>query len=122
MVQMNLGIVLQRLGEREGGTARLEEAVAAYRLALEERTRERVPLHWATTQYNLANALQTLGEREGWFGAAGGGGGGLRRLSDGRRVCLAGRVVSRCAAGTATTHRRRLRAAASKHRFARHAV
>ena len=53
-----------RLGERESGTARLEEAVAAYRAALEERTRERVPLDWATTQINLGNALWTLGERE----------------------------------------------------------
>src|SRR5208282_4404810 len=32
--------------------------------ALEERTRERVPLDWAATQMNLGNALQTLGERE----------------------------------------------------------
>ena len=45
------------LGERESGTARLEEAVAAYRAALEERTRERVPLRWAATQNNLGNAL-----------------------------------------------------------------
>ena len=52
------------LGERESGTARLEEAVAAYRAALEERTRERVPLDWATTQNNLGTALRTLGERE----------------------------------------------------------
>ena len=52
------------LGERESGTARLEEAVAAYRAALEERTRERVPLHWAMTQSDLGNALLTLGERE----------------------------------------------------------
>ena len=51
--------------EREGGTARLEEAVAAYRAALEERTRERVPLDWAGTQTNLGNALRRLGEREG---------------------------------------------------------
>ncbi len=43
------------LGERESGTARLEEAVAAYRAALEERTRERVPLDWAATQNNLGN-------------------------------------------------------------------
>jgi hypothetical protein len=34
----NLGIVLWRLGERESGTARLEEAVAAFRAALEEYT------------------------------------------------------------------------------------
>jgi tetratricopeptide (TPR) repeat protein len=52
------------LGERESGTARLEEAVAAYRLALEEGTRERVPLEWAQTQTNLGNALLMLGERE----------------------------------------------------------
>jgi Tetratricopeptide repeat len=38
--------------------------VTAYRAALEERTRERVPLQWATTQNNLGNALSTLGERE----------------------------------------------------------
>jgi tetratricopeptide (TPR) repeat protein len=51
-------------GERESGTARLEEAVAAYRAALEERTRDRVPLDWAATQNNLGNALKALGERE----------------------------------------------------------
>ncbi len=64
MTQNNLGIALEALGERESGTARLEEAVAAYRAALEERTRERVPLDWAQTQSNLGNALRTLGERE----------------------------------------------------------
>ncbi len=52
------------LGERESGTARLEEAVAAYRAALKERTRDRVPLDWAMTQNNLGNALLRLGERE----------------------------------------------------------
>jgi len=60
----NLGIALRTLGERESGTARLEEAVSAYRAALEERTRERVPLQWAMTQMNLGAALQTLGSRE----------------------------------------------------------
>ena len=53
------------LGKRENGTARLEEAVAAYRAALEERTRERVPLQWARTQMNLGIALTTLGEWDG---------------------------------------------------------
>jgi hypothetical protein len=43
---------------------RLEQAVAAYRAALEERTRDRVPLQWAGTQNNLGTALATLGERE----------------------------------------------------------
>jgi len=52
------------LGQRESGTARLKEAVAAYRAALEERTRERVPLDWARTQNSLGNALRILGERE----------------------------------------------------------
>jgi hypothetical protein len=37
---------------------------AAYRDALKEKTRERVPLDWATTQNNLGSALSTLGERE----------------------------------------------------------
>jgi hypothetical protein len=53
---MNLGNALQTLGERKGGTARLEEAVAAYREALQERTRARVPLQWAKTQESLAGA------------------------------------------------------------------
>ena len=61
MTQNNLGTALGTLGERESGTARLEEAVAAYRAALEERTRERVPLDWAMTQNNLGNALQRSG-------------------------------------------------------------
>jgi hypothetical protein len=49
---------------RWSGTARLEEAVAACRAALQERTRERVPLDWAMTQNNLGTALRTLGARE----------------------------------------------------------
>ena len=52
------------LGTRESGTARLQAAVAAYRAALEEFTRDRVPLRWAMTQNNLGNALAKLGERE----------------------------------------------------------
>ena len=59
----NLGLALQRLGERESGTARLEEAVKAYRAALEERSRDRVPLQCADMQDNLAAALFRLGER-----------------------------------------------------------
>ena len=46
---MRLGNALATLGGRESGTARLEEAVAAYREALQEQTRERVPLVWART-------------------------------------------------------------------------
>ena len=68
MTQNNLGTALRALGERESGTARLEEAVAAYREALKERTRERVPLEWAGTQNNLGTALSEpwrAGERHG---------------------------------------------------------
>jgi tetratricopeptide (TPR) repeat protein len=64
MTQNNLGNALTILGERENETARLEEAVTAYREALKERTRERVPLNWAMTQNNLGTALRALGERE----------------------------------------------------------
>ncbi len=60
----DLAVSLMELGQRETGTARLEEAVAAYRAALQERTRERVPLGWAGTQMNLGTALRILGERE----------------------------------------------------------
>jgi tetratricopeptide (TPR) repeat protein len=60
----DLGIALGELGERERGTVRLEEAVVAYRAALEEWTRERVPLEWAMAQMNLGTALTALGERE----------------------------------------------------------
>jgi hypothetical protein len=63
MTQNNLGLALWRLGERESGTARLEEAVAAYRAALQEQTRERVPLEWARTQSNLDRALKALADR-----------------------------------------------------------
>ena len=45
-------------------SARLEAVVEAYRAALEERMRARVPLDWAATQNNLGNAFATLGERE----------------------------------------------------------
>ncbi|MFN7308946.1 MAG: hypothetical protein ACK5TQ_20545, partial [Acetobacteraceae bacterium] len=42
-----LGNALLALGRREAGTAMLEDSVTAYREALKERTRERVPLDWA---------------------------------------------------------------------------
>jgi hypothetical protein len=64
-----LGNALGTLGERESGTARLEQAVNAYRDALLERTRERVPLDWAMTQTNLGIPLSDrhhgLGDAEG---------------------------------------------------------
>jgi hypothetical protein len=62
--QNDLGNVLAMLGERESGTVHLTQAVAAYRAALEERTRDRVPHEWARTQNDLGNALCTLSKRE----------------------------------------------------------
>jgi tetratricopeptide (TPR) repeat protein len=52
------------IGEQAGSNNDLQQAVAAFRDALKEYTRERVPLDWATTQNNLGNALRSLGERE----------------------------------------------------------
>ena len=63
-LHMVLGNALATLGERERGPERLEQAVASYTKALEERPRARVPLDWAATQNNLGNALVTLGERQ----------------------------------------------------------
>jgi tetratricopeptide (TPR) repeat protein len=55
-----LGNALQALGVRESGTVRLEDAVSAYREALQEFTRERVPLRWATVQMKLASVYCAL--------------------------------------------------------------
>src|SRR2546430_17224264 len=46
-VQNALGIALFTLGEREGGTARLEEAITIHRGVLTQPIRERLPLEWA---------------------------------------------------------------------------
>jgi exonuclease VII small subunit len=53
------------LGELESGTARLEEAVQAYHAALEEYTRERMPLQWAETHNNLDTVKKLIDERSG---------------------------------------------------------
>jgi hypothetical protein len=58
--QNSLGNALLSLGRRQNNPARLEEAIAAYRGALLENTRERVPRVWETTQNNLDFALQRL--------------------------------------------------------------
>ena len=58
--QNNLGAALRVLGERESGTERLEEAVTAYRAALEEYCRERVPLDWATIECGKERELAML--------------------------------------------------------------
>ena len=78
---LSLGNALSVLGERESGTARLEEAVTVYRETLKEYTRERVPLDWAMTQNNLGNTLISLGEREKGNSATGRGHHRLSRSS-----------------------------------------
>ncbi len=60
----DLGNALSTLGERESGTEHLEAAVMAFEIALQERTRERVPMQWAMTQNNLGTVLQELGVRD----------------------------------------------------------
>jgi hypothetical protein len=53
-----------RLGEREIGTAKLEEAVEAFREARKEQTRHGVPFGWAETEHNLQLCLVLLDERQ----------------------------------------------------------
>jgi tetratricopeptide (TPR) repeat protein len=48
------------LGVRESGTGRLEDAVSAYREALQKFTRARVLLRWATVQMKLASVYCAL--------------------------------------------------------------
>ena len=50
--------------ESETGTARLQEAIAAFSAAFEVFTREDTPLEWASTQNNLGLTLGMLGDRE----------------------------------------------------------
>ena len=63
MTQNNLGNALQTLGARESGTARLEQAVEAFRAALEEYTADESPRYHDTAQNNLDRALRKLRER-----------------------------------------------------------
>lgn len=50
-------------GRDKGSNIALLFAMAVWRLALEEWTRERVPLRWAITQNNLGVALEAIGDR-----------------------------------------------------------
>jgi uncharacterized protein (DUF2267 family) len=61
--QGNVGNALAGLGKLESGTDKLEKAVSAYRAALEELTRERVPLDWAATFSNQAHAMILIAVR-----------------------------------------------------------
>jgi hypothetical protein len=63
MTQNNLGNVLLVLGQRESGTGKLKEAVAAYRTALAERTHERVPLQWAASVGSQGVAMMLIADR-----------------------------------------------------------
>jgi hypothetical protein len=64
MTQNNLGSALQALGGREEGTGRLEEAVRAYRAALEVRTPEQAPFYHSRTAANLSRALALIAARK----------------------------------------------------------
>ncbi len=57
-------LICGNLGEQTGDNDLLDKSVTAFREALKEWTRERVPHDWAITQNNLGAALTSLGERE----------------------------------------------------------
>ena len=61
--QNNLGSALQKLGERESGTERLIEAVAAYRDALTVLTPDTAPRHQSITLAGLRSATELLQAR-----------------------------------------------------------
>jgi len=63
-MQIKLGRALRTLGEREIGTARLEEAVMVFREAPKHTDREHRSWLWAITQSAFGDALTALGERE----------------------------------------------------------
>ena len=65
MTQNNLGNALWRLGERESGTEKLEEAVSAYNEALKEFRPEAAPYWHDITKKNLDRANALLAERRG---------------------------------------------------------
>ena len=54
VTQNNLGSALVRLGERESGTAQLEEAIVAFGEALKENSRDFMPLDWAMIKITCA--------------------------------------------------------------------
>lgn len=64
----SLGLSYTVLGDQTGQEVWLDRAISAFREALKEWTRERVPLEWAGTQNNLGNVLGMLGSRRYNFG------------------------------------------------------
>jgi len=68
MTQNNLGTTLSELAGRKEGQVKqdlLDQAVRAFKLALDIRTRSALPQQWATTQHNLGAALIEQGIRTG---------------------------------------------------------
>ena len=61
--QINLGSALLIIGERESGTTKLEEALAAYREALKDLTYELAPSLWAITVGSQGVVLMHLADR-----------------------------------------------------------
>src|SRR4029077_13058473 len=55
------GDALYQQGDQRGDNDALRSSIDVYRAALQEQTRELVPLAWATTQVNLGAALARLG-------------------------------------------------------------
>ena len=58
---MSYALLRETIGEQAGSNEDLPQAIAALRAALQEWTRERVPLQWAMIQNNFGPALRTLG-------------------------------------------------------------
>jgi tetratricopeptide (TPR) repeat protein len=63
-LQFSLGLATETIGEQSRDSEALGAAVVAYRSALQERTRGRVPLDWAQTQNHLGNVLRLLGQED----------------------------------------------------------
>ena len=63
--QLQLGIALGLLGQRQRATIMLERAIGVFETLLSAGTREQAPLEWAMTQDNYGNTLGTLGQRWG---------------------------------------------------------
>jgi tetratricopeptide (TPR) repeat protein len=63
-LHFSLGLAASTVGEQAGERKWLKTAITAYRAALEEWTRERVPIQWAGVQNNLGITLSSLGEQE----------------------------------------------------------
>jgi len=63
--QNDLGLVLSRLGEREGGTTRLEEAVAAYDAALDGFAAAGTTANINACRANRDKAQALLAQRKG---------------------------------------------------------